>query len=104
MENKIYNKKCFIKAKNNFVYCSKCGKKQLQDTYNLGKHTKDCHFLESDFNKVFKENEDFAYGFLVKNNTLIFIVFTPKLVPMIDFRAENGKKYLEQLLRGVLRK
>ena len=93
MENKIFNKKCFIKAKDNFVYCSKCGKRQLQDTYNLGKHTKDCHFFESDFNKVFKENEDFSYGFLVKKDILIFIVFTPKLIPIRGFndRFQGGE-------------
>lgn len=80
MENRILNRHCFIR-KNRLLYCSKCGKQQLQDQYNMNRHTSVCKFNKYDFIEVFEEGKDYAYSFKISPNgeKLFFIVFTPML-------------------------
>ena len=63
METLILNKHCFIK-KDNSLYCSKCGKKQLQDTYNMKRHMTECKFKSYDFLQIFEDDNNYSYAFL----------------------------------------
>lgn len=77
---KIYNRRCFIRRSDHRVYCGKCGKMVMQDEYNLKKHAKQCGFKPYDLIKIFRENEDFTYGMREEEKTMNYYVFTPRMV------------------------
>lgn len=80
MKNKILKKYFFIK-KDYATYCGKCGKKQLQDSYNLKKHASECGFPTDVEPRVFEDGNDYAYSFKISddNNELYFYVFSYNL-------------------------
>ena len=91
---KIYNNHCFIRRSNDRrVYCSKCGKLVMQDTYNLKCHAEKCGFSDWDFVSIFREKSDFAYAFRGFSDRLKFYVFAPvlKLRPGFKDRYTCGE-------------
>lgn len=92
MDNKILAKHCFIR-KDNRLYCSKCGQKQLQDTYNMKRHAVACDFKNYDFIEVFEDDNNYAYAFLEKGDKLYFYIFTIQLQlrPGFKDRYVGGK-------------
>lgn len=93
MEHKVLNKRCFIR-KNRRAYCSKCGKMQLQDTYNMGKHAKECKFSKYDMVKLFEDKEGLAYAFYIRGDKLYFYGLTVELQLRPGFRDKyTGGKW-----------
>lgn len=82
----------YLVRKNNKVYCSKCGKPVLDDTYLFQRHQKDCvrkvnwvdeHGVEfEDVRNAYKEDDLHVYEIKIENDLLIFNVYQLKMVLM----------------------
>lgn len=92
--DRVINKNCIIR-KNGSLYacCSKCGKRVMQDRYNLKKHGETCGFRDVDFADIYREYEDFVYAWRFDGQYLYFIVYTPQLVlrPGFKDRYQGGQ-------------
>lgn len=96
METLILNKHCFIK-KDNSLYCSKCGKKQLQDTYNMKRHMTECKFKSYDFLQIFEDDNNYSYAFLEEKDRLCFYVFSNQLQLRPGFKDRYiGGKWIKK--------
>lgn len=87
MINKVLNKSFFIR-KNHVLYCGKCGKRQLQDNYNMKKHAQECKFKTDIEPRVFSDGEDYAYSFKISKDgsKLFFYVFVYNLTLRPGFK------------------
>ena len=81
------------------VYCSKCGKMVLQDTYNYRKHAEECDCI-SNFvcSKPMIEDKDYFYTLTAENDVLTFKVFTPSLT----LRPGYKDRYTGGIMKTVL--
>lgn len=74
MNHCLIKKHCLIKV-GKYVYCTKCGQRITQDTYNCNKHKKICHFSKKDCSNFIIPKQDFFYEFSIKNEKLYFYVY-----------------------------
>ena len=57
------------------VYCSKCGKKVLKDTYQYSQHQDKCKIKFVDKYKPSKNNQIYGFSFRIIDNKLVFNVY-----------------------------
>ncbi|MCD7883744.1 MAG: PcfJ domain-containing protein [Lachnospiraceae bacterium] len=74
MENKYSIPNAFIRIQGR-VYCTKCGKAQLQDSYHLETHAEKCGFRESKEYGILTEKDLFGYTFAIEQDKLVFRVY-----------------------------
>lgn len=103
MQNKVLNKHCFIK-RNNRIYCSKCGKIQMQDTYNLNKHVEFCHFSMYDINKVLSDRDGLAYAFYIKEDKLYFYGYLIELHSSGQYGSQRFQGWWKNIFKAIFSK
>lgn len=105
IKNKVLNRHFFIK-KGTATYCGKCGKKQLQDSFNLKKHAKECGFETGREPKVFMDGKDYAYAFHISKdgNKLYFYVLTYKLKLRAGFKDRYIGGEWEKVYTAIFQK
>lgn len=87
-----YNKHCFIK-KEEAIYCSKCGKKIMDDKYAMKKHAESCGFDEGDFVEVYRESRDFAFVLEQEEEKSEVYIYTPVLIKKNKCKNYTGGKW-----------
>lgn len=97
MKNAIINKQCFVK--NGYgCFCSKCGKKQLQDHYNLEKHARECGFTKNAIIEMLSTEIDYVYAFKISKDgeRLNFYVYTPSMKLCVGWKDRySGAEWKE---------
>ncbi|MCD7956989.1 MAG: PcfJ domain-containing protein [Lachnospiraceae bacterium] len=74
MENKYSIPNAFIRIQGR-VYCTKCGKAQLQDSYHLETHAEKCGFRDLKGYEILTEEDLFGYTFAIEQGKLVFRVY-----------------------------
>lgn len=88
----LKNKYFALKNKNG-CFCSKCGKKILNDSYQLSKHQNECVIFEDKY-KALEDKNVYGYAFRIKNGKLVFIVYQLSLELSPGFSNKyNGAKW-----------
>ena len=83
----------FIESKkHNGWYCTKCGKRQLRDRYNLEKHVESCWGSRGSDALLIREDEDFCYWLEDRSDRIALIVGTPSLACLPGF-ADRFRGY-----------
>ena len=87
MKSQTVSTKYFFKPSGSaFAYCSHCGKRVLQDEYNLKKHGQGCGFTSFDIFEILTES-NYGYAFSKRDEkTLLFSVYRPDLRPLPGFK------------------
>ena len=93
MKSQTVSTKYFFKpAGSAFAYCSHCGKRVLQDEYNLKKHGQGCGFTSFDIFEILTES-NYGYAFSKRDEkTLLFSVYRPDLRPLPGFKDRFKNK------------
>lgn len=66
-------------------FCSKCGKRVMQDSYNYKLHGEKCGFAKNDnFHPV--RMDSYGYRLHKDENSLVFSICKPELIPIRGFR------------------
>lgn len=88
----LKNKYFALKNKNG-CFCSKCGKRILNDSYQLSKHQEECVIYEDKY-KALEDGNVYGYAFRIKNGKLVFIVYQLLLELSPGFSNKyNGAKW-----------
>lgn len=84
-------------------YCSKCGKRVMQDLYNYKKHGENCGFTTDDNYKPVKM-DSYGYKLHKENDALVFSICKPELIPVRGFKDKfsgGGWSMVFQAVLGV---
>ena len=87
MGERMNNHKFFMSPKGKSqAYCSVCGKKILQDRYNMVNHGRECGFSEKDLFDILTE-DSYCYDLVKEDDeTLLFSVWQPRMIPSPGFK------------------
>lgn len=98
----LKNRYYALKNKNG-CFCSKCGKKILNDSYLIAKHQVECGVKFENEREAVDENEAYGYAFKIKDNKLVFYVYQLKMELSSGFSDKyNGGKW-KNVFRAVFK-
>ena len=92
--NKMRNRYYLLEDDAGGIYCSKCGKKVLKDTYQYTKHESFCKVKFVDKYQISKNEQIYGYSFRIIDDFLVFTVYSLALTPVVSpVNKYSGSKW-----------